>query len=92
MKTKTVATTAGVNAIHFDGYTPKYYWIKNLSDATLYVSANPNPVAGADNVSELSAKSATAIETDEGTIYILGAGKVEIHNTDSKICPFVLTA
>ena len=88
MKIKTVTTVNGVNPIYFGDYVPRFYWFRNLGDTTLYVSAKPNPIAGGDDVSELLPNSSTSIETDEGKVYILGAGKVEIHNTDSKFCPF----
>lgn len=92
MQIKTITTAAGVNEIDFDNSqsTAHFYWFKNLSDSTLYVSAMPAPVAGEDNVAELSAKGAASVETDEGKVYVLGAGKVEIHRTNSKFCPFEL--
>lgn len=88
MKIKTVTTVNGINPVYFGDYSPRFYWFKNLGDSTLYVSAKSNMIAGGDDVSELSPKSSTAIETTTGVIYVLGAGKVEIHNTDSKFCPF----
>ena len=94
MQIKTITTAAGVNEIDFGNddsqTTAHFYWFKNLSDSTLYVSAMPNPVAGEDNVAELSAKGAASVETDEGKVYVLGAGKVEVHRTNSKFCPFEL--
>ena len=92
MQIKTITTAAGVNEIDFGNdssqSTAHFYWLKNLGDSTLYVSANPNPIAEKDDVAELPAKGAVSVETDEGKIYILGAGKVEIHRTNSKFCPF----
>ena len=92
MQIKTISTAAGVNEIDFGNdnsqSTAHFYWLKNLGDSILYVSANPNPIAEKDDVAELPAKGAVSVETDEGKIYVLGAGKVEIHRTDSKFCPF----
>ena len=92
MQIKTITTVAGVNEINFGNdssqSTAHFYWLKNLGDSTLYVSVNPNPVAEKDNVAELPAKGAVSVETDEGKIYVLGAGKVEIHRANSKFCPF----
>ena len=92
MQVKTIMTAAGVNEIDFGNdssqSTAHFYWLKNLGDSTLYVSANPNPIAEKDDVAELPAKGAVSVETDEGKIYVLGAGKVEIHRTNSKFCPF----
>ena len=94
MQIKTISTVAGVNEIDFGNdssqSTAHFYWFKNLGNSTLYVSAKPNPVAGEDNVAELSVKGAASIETDEGKVYVLGSGKVEIHRTNSKFCPFEL--
>ena len=92
MQVKTITTAAGVNEIDFSNdnsqSTAHFYWLKNLGSSTLYVSANPNPIAEKDDVAELPAKGAVSVETDEGKIYVLGAGKVEIHRTNSKFCPF----
>lgn len=92
MQIKTITTAAGVNEIDFGNdssqSTAHFYWLKNLGDSTLYVSANPDPMAEKDDVAELPAKGAVSVETDEGKIYVLGAGKVEIHRTNSKFCPF----
>ena len=92
MQVKTITTAAGVNEIDFGNdssqSTAHFYWLKNLGDSILYVSANSNPIAEKDDVAELPAKGAVSVETDEGKIYILGAGKVEIHRTNSKFCPF----
>ena len=92
MQVKTITTAAGVNEIDFGNdnsqSTAHFYWLKNLGDSTLYVSAKPNPIAEKDDVAELPAKGAVSVETDEGKIYVLGAGKVEIHRTNSKFCPF----
>ena len=94
MQIKTISTVAGVNEIDFGNdssqSTAHFYWFKNLGNSTLYVSAKPNPVAGEDNVAELSVNGAASIETDEGKVYVLGSGKVEIHRTNSKFCPFEL--
>ena len=94
MQIKTISTAAGVNKIDFSNdssySTAHFYWVKNLGDSTLYVSVKPNPIVEKDDVAELPAKGAVSVETDEGKIYILGAGKVEIHNTNSKFCPFEL--
>ena len=92
MQVKTITTAAGVNEIDFGNdssqSTAHFYWLKNLGDSILYVSANPNPIAEKDDVAELPAKGAVSVETDEGKIYVLGAGKIEIHRTNSKFCPF----
>ena len=88
MNIKTIITVDGVNVVDFGSSASRFYWFKNLGDSTLYVSAKPNMITGGDDISELPPRSSTAIETGSGVVYVLGAGKVEIHNTDSKFCPF----
>lgn len=87
MTIKTITTADGINTVDFGDNAPRFYWFKNLGSTTLYVSAKSNMVAGGDDVSELPPKSSTAIETTAGKVYVLGVGKVEIHNTDNKFCP-----
>lgn len=87
MTIKTITTADGINTVDFGDYSSRFYWFRNLGDSTLYVSAKPDPIAGGDDVSELPPKSSTSVETTAGVVYVLGAGKVEVHNVDSKICP-----
>ena len=89
MKIKTISTVDGINVVDFGNTINKYYWFKNLGSTAIYVSNKENFKAGDDGVSELTAKGdITNIESLDGKVYILGAGKVEIHNTDSKLLPF----
>ena len=89
MKIKTISTVDGINVVDFGNTINKYYWFRNLGGATIYVSNKKDFKAGDDGVSELTAKGdVTNIESLDGKVYILGAGKVEIHNTDSKLPPF----
>ena len=89
MTIKTITTVDGINVVDFGNTINKYYWFKNLGGATIYVSNKEGFKAGDDGVSELTAKGdVTNIESLSGKVYILGAGKVEIHNTDSKLPPF----
>ena len=89
MTIKTISTVDGINVVDFGNTVNKYYWFKNLGDATVYVSNKEDFKAGDDGVSELTAKGdITNIEATDGKVYILGTGKVEIHNTGSKLPPF----
>ena len=89
MTIKTISTVDGINVVDFGNTINKYYWFKNLGDTTVYVSNKEDFNAGDDGVSELTAKGdITNIETLDGKVYILGEGKVEIHNTNSKLPPF----
>ena len=89
MTIKTISTVDGIHVVDFGNTINKYYWFKNLGDTTIYVSNKEDFKAGDDGVSELTAKGdITNIEATDGKVYILGAGKVEIHNTNSKLPPF----
>lgn len=89
MKIKTISTVDGINVVDFGNTVNEYYWFRNLGDTTIYVSNKEDFKAGDDGVSELTVKGdITNIESFDGKVYILGAGKVEIHNTRSKLCPF----
>ena len=89
MTIKTISTVDGINVVDFGNTINKYYWFRNLGGTTIYVSNKEDFKAGDDGVSELTAKGdVTNIESLDGKVYILGAGKVEIHNTDSKLPPF----
>lgn len=88
MNIKTITSTEGVNEVDFGSSASRFYWFQNLGTTTVHVSANADIVAGADGVAELAAGGVTCIETTEGKVYVLGAGKVQIHNTGDKFCPF----
>lgn len=85
---KTVTTTAGVNTIAFPEFY-KYFWIKNIGDTTVYASAYSNVSAGVDNTSVINSGDAVCIENvDNNSVYISGAGSVEIHAQDIPDCSF----
>ena len=88
MNIKTITSTEGVNEVDFGSNASRFYWFQNIGTTTVHVSANADIVAGADGVAELAAGGVTCIETTEGKVYVLGAGKVQIHNTGDKFCPF----
>lgn len=88
MNIKTITSTEGVNKVDFGSSASRFYWFQNIGTTTVHVSANADIVAGADGVAELAAGGVTCIETTEGKVYVLGEGKVQIHNTGDKFCPF----
>ena len=88
MNIKTITSTEGVNEVDFGSSASRFYWFQNLGTTAVHVSGNADIVAGADGVAELAAGAATCIETTEGKVYVLGAGKVQIHNTGDKFRPF----
>lgn len=96
MTIRTVAVS-GVTAVNFnsDGKRPyfyaseKYVWIKNNSDAAMYVSLDENCVTGAVGTALISSGECGRIElSSENTLYISGSGNAEIRTGDTAECPF----
>ena len=85
---KTVSTTSGINPIKFDETGGVFYWILNTGLSTIYASTKATFTAGDDGVVSLGPKESRRLETNNDTIYILGAGQVEIHNQRDGICSF----
>ena len=88
MNIKTITTTDGVNTVDFGSAASRFYWFRNIGTTTVYVSGNSDISAGSNGVAELAAGDSVCIETLGGKVYVLGAGKVQIHNTGDKFCPF----
>ena len=88
MNIKTVTTSDGVNVVDFGSAASRFYWFRNIGNSTVYVSGNSDIAAGSDGVAELPAGGSVCIETLGGKVYVLGVGKVQIHNTGDKFCPF----
>ena len=88
MNIKTITSTEGVNEVDFGSSASRFYWFQNIGTTTVHVSGKEDIVAGGDGVAELAAGDSVCIETLGGKVYVLGAGKVQIHNTGDKFCPF----
>lgn len=88
MNIKTITTVDGVNVVDFGSAASRFYWFRNVGTTTVHVSGKADIVAGSDGVAELAAGDSVCIETLGGKVYVLGAGKVQIHNTGDKFCPF----
>ena len=88
MNIKTITSTDGVNEVDFGSSASRFYWFQNIGTTTVHVSGNADIVAGGDGVAELAAGDSVCIEALGGKVYVLGAGKVQIHNTGDKFCPF----
>ncbi|MCI7499973.1 MAG: hypothetical protein MSA82_11275 [Oscillospiraceae bacterium] len=88
MNIKTITTIGGVNEVDFGSNASRFYWFRNIGTTAVHVSGNADIVAGSDGVAELAAGDSVCIETLGGKVYVLGAGKVQIHNTGDKFCPF----
>ena len=90
MNIKTITTIDGVNEVDFGSSASRFYWFKNIGTTAVHVSGNADIVAGSDGVAELAAGDSVCIETLGGKVYVLGEGKVQIHNSGDKFCPFKL--
>ena len=88
MNIKTITTIGGVNEVDFGSNASRFYWFRNVGTTTVHVSGKADIAAGGDGVAELAAGDSVCIETLGGKVYVLGAGKVQIHNTGDKFCPF----
>ncbi|MDE6728029.1 MAG: hypothetical protein K2J80_08845 [Oscillospiraceae bacterium] len=64
-----------------DGLGGQNVAVKNLSDSTTYASIFPNITADADNVVEIPAGSGEVVLDANGTVYLLGTGKVQCTGT-----------
>ena len=56
--------------------------VKNLGSAPIYASIQPNITAGADNVVEIPAGAGEVVLDANGTLYLLGNGKVQCTGTN----------
>lgn len=90
-------TVSGITPVDFSngGAEPQYYlygkyaWIKNKSDASVFVSAEPKCAPNADGTSEIFAGDCVMMNMpDTNTLYFSGTGDVEIHTGDIAVCPF----
>lgn len=92
MQIKTVTTTDGITTVDFGNTADKFYWIKNVGTTTVYASTKSDVAAGADGTAEITAGSCAMLENYDSIVYISGAGKVEIHETNNDVCPFKFAA
>ena len=88
---------SGITAVDFSngGAEPQFYlygkyaWIKNKSDASMYVSADSKCAANADGTAEIYPGDCVMMNMpDTNTLYFSGSGNVEIHTGDIAVCPF----
>ena len=94
-------TVSGVTAVNFDPEnknpyffaSEKYAWIKNNSDAAMYVSLDENCTAGAAGTAMISSGECGRIElSPANALYISGSGSAEIRTGDTAECPFKVQA
>lgn len=68
--------------IKIDGLAGQNTVIKNLGKSAIYASASPGITEGADGVVEISADGVENLYGTNGTVYLLGSGKVQLTGTD----------
>ena len=89
---KTVTTTSGVNTVTFPEFT-KYFWIRNIGDTAVYVSAYNNVSPNVDNSSVVNSGEVVRVDNvDNPKVYVYGESTLEIHAIDDPNCPFKLGA
>ena len=84
MNIKTVTTTAGMNTVVFGNSPDIYYWVKNIGTTDITVGATDN----AENHAIVKPDNAIRMTSYTNTVYVNGAGTVEIYETDTPECPF----
>lgn len=83
MDIKTVTLTGAEQCVTgLDGQNTR---IINKSDSAVYASLSPDIVPEADGVIEIAANSWDGLYNTNGTLYLLGTGKVELRGTDYAI-------
>ena len=84
MNIKTVTTTAGMNTVVFGNSPDIYYWVKNIGTTDITVGATDN----AENHAIVKPDNVIRMTSYTNTVYVNGAGTVEIYETDTPECPF----
>ena len=86
MNIKTVTTTTGMNTVVFGNSANMYYWVKNIGSTDITVGATNN----AENHAIVKPDNGICVDTFTNTVYINGAGTVEIYESETPVCPFKL--
>lgn len=84
MNIKTVTTTTGMNTVVFGNSANMYYWVKNIGSTDITVGATDN----AENHAIVKPDNGIRVDTFTNTVYISGAGTVEIYESETPVCPF----
>ena len=85
MNIKTITTTAGMNTVVLGNSANIYYWVKNIGTTNITAGATDNT----ENHAVIKPDNAVRVDTMYNTVYINGAGTVEIYETDISECPFM---
>lgn len=90
--TGTVTLSGAVEKVTF----PAVYgwvWVKNMSDADMFVGLSEGISAGADGVMRIPAGDAGRIQTDgQDSVYLIGSGNALVVAQNYADCPFKLAA
>lgn len=68
--------------IKIDGLAGQNTIIQNFGGSAVYARASPGVKAGADGVLEIPAGGGANLYGTNGTVYLLGSGKVQLTGTD----------
>ena len=90
MTSKTISLTGEEIRADYSGGTNA--WLRNDGTATVYASTVPGVAAGADGVVSIPAGQAVRIDGACRTVYLLGAGPVQLVGSDYTTCPFKTSA
>ena len=90
MTSKTISLTGEEIRADYSGGTNA--WLRNDGTATVYASTVPGVAAGADGVVSIPAGQAVRIDGACRTVYLLGAGPVQLVGSDYTACPFKTSA
>ena len=90
MTSKTIVLTGEEIRADYSGGTNA--WLRNDGTTTVYASTAPGVTAGADGVVSIPAGQAAAIYGACGSVYLLGAGSVQLVGSDYTACPFKTSA
>ena len=90
MTSKTIALSGAEIRADYSGGTNA--WLRNDGTATVHASTAPGVTAGADGVVSIPAGQAVRIDGACGTVYLIGAGSVQLVGSDYTACPFKTSA
>lgn len=77
---KTVTLNGG--EVKAEGLGGQNTIVQNLGGSAVYASASPGIEAGADGVAEIPAGGGINLYGTNGTVYLLGSGRVQLTGTD----------
>lgn len=86
---KTVTLTGTEQEVAFAG-THTIYWVQNLGGGDVLAGLEPELADGKDDVLIVPSGGTGYVRLDAGTktVYLSGAGKVQVYGTNNAFCPF----